>query len=98
MIIYDKKIEIIAFPVSIAKFLRTPILNNIWATSVTSLSRKRNNNMYQHNRNTKKYLILSDQTESSLPEKFCKKGIVKNVAKFSGKHPCQGLFFSKVTG
>ena len=29
MIIYDKKIEIIAFPVSIAKFLRTPILNNI---------------------------------------------------------------------
>ena len=27
-----------------------------------------------------------------------KKGILKNFAKFTGKHLCQGLFFSKVAG
>ena len=26
------------------------------------------------------------------PEMFCKKGVLKNFAKFTGKQPCQGLF------
>ena len=35
---------------------------------------------------------------SSRLEVFCKKGVLKNFAKFSGKHLCQGLFFNKVAG
>ena len=33
---------------------------------------------------------------SSRPEVFCKKGVLKNFAKFTGKHFCQSLFFNKV--
>ena len=29
---------------------------------------------------------------------FCKKGALKNLAKFTGKHLCQSLFFNKVAG
>ena len=35
---------------------------------------------------------------SSRPEVFCKKGIPKNFPKFTGKHLCQSLFFTKVAG
>ena len=34
----------------------------------------------------------------SRPEEFCKKGAVRNFAKFTGKHLCQSLFFNKVAG
>ena len=30
------------------------------------------------------------------PEVFCKKGVLKNFTKFTGKHLCQSLFFNKV--
>ena len=33
---------------------------------------------------------------SSRPEVFCKKGVLRNFAKFTGKHLCQSLFFNKV--
>ena len=29
-------------------------------------------------------------------EVFCKKGVLRNFAKFTGKHLCQSLFFNKV--
>ena len=29
---------------------------------------------------------------------FCKKGILGNFVKFTGKHPCQTLYFNKVAG
>ena len=29
---------------------------------------------------------------------FCKKDILRNFAKFTGKHPCQSLFSNKVAG
>ena len=32
----------------------------------------------------------------SHPEVFCKKGVLKNFAKVTGKHLCQSLFFNKV--
>ena len=35
---------------------------------------------------------------SSRPEVFCKKGVLRNIAKFTGKHLCQSLFFNKVAG
>ena len=31
---------------------------------------------------------------SSRPEVFCKKGVLRNFAKFTEKHLCQGLFFN----
>ena len=33
---------------------------------------------------------------SSRPEVFCKKIVLRNFAKFTGKHLCQSLFFNKV--
>ena len=33
---------------------------------------------------------------SSRPEVFCKKGVLRNFAKFTGKQLCQTLFFDKV--
>ena len=33
---------------------------------------------------------------SSHPQVFCKKGVLRNFAKFTGKHLCQRLFFNKV--
>ena len=35
---------------------------------------------------------------SSRPEMLCKKGVIRNFAKFTGKQPSQRLFFNKVTG
>ena len=35
---------------------------------------------------------------SSRPEVFCKKSVVRNFAKFTGKHLCQRLVFNKVAG
>ena len=32
------------------------------------------------------------------PKVFYKKDVLKNFAKFTGKHLCQSLFFNKVTG
>ena len=29
---------------------------------------------------------------------FCKKGVLANFAKFTGKHLCQSLLFNKVAG
>ena len=38
------------------------------------------------------------ENRSSRPEVFCKKGVLRNFAKFTGKYLCQGLFFNKVAG
>ena len=35
---------------------------------------------------------------SSRPEAFCEKGVLRNFAKFTGKHLCQSLLFNKVAG
>ena len=35
---------------------------------------------------------------SSRPEVFCKKGVLRNFAKFTGKHLCHSLCFNKVVG
>ena len=32
------------------------------------------------------------------PEVLCKKGVLRNFAKFTGKHLCQSFFFNKVAG
>ena len=35
---------------------------------------------------------------SSRPDVFCEKGVLRNFAKFTGKHLCQSLFINKVAG
>ena len=35
---------------------------------------------------------------SSRPEVFCKKGAVRNFAKFTEKHLCRSLVFNKIAG
>ena len=35
---------------------------------------------------------------SSHPAVFCKKGVLRNFTKFTGKHLCQSLYFNKVAG
>ena len=40
--------------------------------------------------------ILFGVFRSSYPEVSCKKGVLRNFAKFAGKHLCQCLFFNQV--
>ena len=40
----------------------------------------------------------NDSYRSSLPEVFCKDGVIRNFVKFAGKHLCQSFFFNKVAG
>ena len=41
---------------------------------------------------------LNIRDKSSRPDVFCKSGVLKNFAKFTGRHLCQSLFFIKATG
>ena len=43
-------------------------------------------------------VISNTLIRSSRPEVFCKKGVLRNFAKFTGKHLCQSLLFNKVAG
>ena len=43
-------------------------------------------------------MLYSIKPESSRPEVFCKKGVLRNFAKFTGKSLCQSLSFNKVAG
>ena len=36
--------------------------------------------------------------EEQPPEMFCKKGVLRKFAKFTGKQLCQRFFFNKVAG
>ena len=38
------------------------------------------------------------KSEKQSPEMFCKKGVLRNFTKITGKHLCQSLFFNKVEG
>ena len=43
-------------------------------------------------------LVFPQIHGSSCPEVFCKKGVLRNFAKFTGTHLCQSLFFGKIAG
>ena len=38
------------------------------------------------------------RNRNSRPDVFCKKGVLRNFAKFIEKHLCQSLYFNKVAG
>ena len=41
---------------------------------------------------------MSNKIQKHPPEVFYKKGVLRNFAKFTGKHLCQRVFFNKVAG
>ena len=47
---------------------------------------------------TNKNKLQLQMVRSRRPEVFYKKGVLRNFAKFTGKHLCQSLFFNKVAG
>ena len=53
--------------------------------------------IFQERKNHGKTKSLGDNKKQP-PEVFCKKGVLRNFAKFTGKHLCQILFFNKVAG
>ena len=44
------------------------------------------------------HLAKKTNNRSSRREVFCEKGVLRNFAKFTRKHLCQGPFFNKVAG
>ena len=47
------------------------------------------------------WVVILDTNEisrSSHPEVFCKKDVLRNFAKFTGKHLCLSVFFNKIAG
>ena len=45
-----------------------------------------------------KLLLSTTINRSSHPKVLCKKGVLRNFKKFTGKHLYQSLLFNKVTG
>ena len=50
-------------------------------------------NYVSSNKNINEYISRSSHQRCSI-----KKGVLRNFAKFTGKHLCQSLFFNKVAG
>ena len=60
---------------------------------------RRKNLLERHNRVPKQLFNFSfKKIQKQPPEVFCKKGVLKNFANFTGKHPCWSLFFNEVAG
>ena len=45
-----------------------------------------------------RYALQKRIYRRSCPEVFFKNGVLRNFAKFTGKHLCQGFFFNKAAG
>ena len=55
---------------------------------------KRKWSLLRNPRSIKKFSLSKKQP----PEVFCKKDVIRNFAKFTGKHLCHSLFLNKVAG
>ena len=47
-------------------------------------------------KNKMNYKMTNTINQKPPPEVFCKKGVLRNFAEFTGKHLCQSLFFIKL--
>ena len=45
-----------------------------------------------------KQVFTMSKQRGSRPDMFCKKGVLRNFVKFTGKHLCQNLFFNTAVG
>ena len=87
------------------QILLGPFLNTLthiqWQTVQSCMS---TSITFHVNLNILKYLSVPpmvqqlDKCRSSRPEVFCKKVVLRNFAKLTGKHMCQSLFFDKAAG
>ena len=53
------------------------------------------NDLFNNENQFKTWDEMKISYRSSRPEVFCKKGVLRNFSKFTGKHLCQRLFFFK---
>ena len=73
------------YPVNMLHLIRTPFLKNKSVRLLLNMCYL----VYYHQK-----LPFGVIFRSSRPEVFCKKGVLRNFAKFTGKHLCQSLFQS----
>ena len=88
--LYKKRPNHRCFPAKFVRFLRTPILKNICEQLLLKSFSK------TVSMSKSLYFITVYSDRSSCSDVFCKKGVLRNFAKFTGKHVCQGLFFIKL--
>ena len=74
-----------------------------WISSLLSVpyTRQKANFWYMFPCNSSKNIRICYRhtlNRSNRPEVFCKKDVLRNLTKFTGKHLCQSLFFNKVAG
>ena len=84
-----KRLEHRCFVVNIAKFIRTAFCMKHIRWLLLFLK----DIHFQESKEKTSVLY-----RSSRPEGFCKKGVLTNFAKFTGKHLWESLFFNKVAG
>ena len=71
-------------------------LNRCFANLLTKLNLKMiTTSQVAVNKNKHDLSMIAD-IRSSRPEVFCKKGVLRNFTKFTGKHLCQSLFLIKL--
>ena len=98
-----KRLQLMCFLVYAAKFSGTPFSKNI---CVQLLLQFRSILEWKYDFDGKIWIallssrILTKKTSfrSSRLEVFCKKGVLSNFAKFTGKRLCQSLFYNEVAG
>ena len=52
---------------------------------------------YLQIKRARSFVFGVEKSKNSRPEVFCRKGLLRNFAKFTGKHLCQSLFIKKET-
>ena len=68
-------------------------MREIWKTQISYWQTVDNITVY-----ILKDICLTNFIKKQPPEVFCKKGVLRNFAKFTGKHLCHRLLFNKVAG
>ena len=77
---------------------KTPYLETFHAVRIFSLGGSEWGKFSWKQANILVFNEYFESGRSSRPEVFCKKGVLRNFVKLTGKHLCQSLFFNKVAG
>ena len=91
--VLKKKLRQRCFLVNFAKFLRTPFLIEHFGCCFCQSSWE-----YLEPILFFAWYLVCEKNRSSHPDVLCKKGVLRNFKKFTGKHLCQSLFLNKVAG
>ena len=91
-----KMLQQICLPVNVANFLRILFSQNTFGDCFCRFTHKRDQMKSSSFPCATFFKKVNSQKQP--PEVFCKKGVLRNFAKFTGKYLCQSLFFNKVAG